>query len=56
MSNKFSRNNKFDDLDYDEDVPGGYHDQLLERRKMKRMRNALKTKNVDDLMNLDDYY
>lgn len=56
MSKKFSRNRKFDDLDFEDSYTNGYHDELVERRKIKRMKNALKTKNIDDLMNLDDYY
>ena len=55
MNKKTSRNFKFDDFD-DDSYDNGYHDQLVERRKMKRLKSALKTRNVDDLLNLDDYY
>lgn len=34
-----------------------YYEELQERRKNKRMRNALRSRNVDDLMrDLDDDY
>jgi hypothetical protein len=52
MSKKFNREMDYDDdLDYRQD----YYLEIKERRKNKRMRNALRSKNVDDLMrNLDD--
>ena len=56
MTKKFSRNRRFDDFELDDEYENGYHDHLAERRKMKRMKNALKARNVDDLVNLDDYY
>jgi hypothetical protein len=54
MSKKFSRT-KFDDF-HDEEYENGYHDNLKERRKLKRMKNAIKTRNVDSLMDLDEEY
>jgi hypothetical protein len=55
MSKKFSRT-KFDDF-YEEENYNGYHDeQLKERRKLKRMKNAIKTRNIDSLMDLDEEY
>ena len=53
MSKKFR---KFRDFEYDED----YYEErdqradLKEHRKMKRMRNALRTKNIDELLD-DDF-
>jgi len=56
MAKKFPRSDQYDDYDSDYHE-NGYHDQLVERRKNKRMKNALKSRNVYDLMNLDeDYY
>lgn len=54
MAKKFNRvNDQDDDLEYRVD----YYQELKERRKNKRMRNALRSKNVDDLMrDLDDDY
>lgn len=55
MSKKTSRDFKFDDFD-DDSYNNGFRDELVERRKMKRLKSALKTRNVDDLLDLDDYY
>lgn len=33
-----------------------YRDELKERRKLKRMKNALKTRRVDELIDMDDDY
>lgn len=54
MSKKFNRDIDYDDnLEYRHD----YYQELKERRKNKRMRNALRSKNVDDLMrDVDDDY
>lgn len=52
MSKKF----RFNDYE-DEYEDRAYYQELKERRKTKRMRNALRSKNVDDLMrDLDDDY
>lgn len=54
MSKKFR---KFSDFEIDD----GYNDdrnfreELKEHRKMKRMRNALKTLNIDELLDPDEY-
>lgn len=53
MSKKTNRNFRIEEED-DFYNDRGYHDQLKERRKLKRMKNALKSRNVDDLMHLDD--
>lgn len=55
MTKKTSRIKNFEEFD-DDRYENGYHDQLVERRKLKRMKNALKSRDVNDLMNLDDYY
>lgn len=50
---------KFNRLDYEEDdqhYRNDYYESLLERRKMKRMRNAIRSKNIRDLQDLDDDY
>ena len=54
MSKKsFNRNR--DSFEYEEDhYDNGYHDHLVERRKLKRMKTALKTKNINQLLELDD--
>lgn len=57
MSKKFSR--RFDTYDYEDEYEyrSDYYTEIKERRKTKRMRNALRSKNVDDLMrDLDDDY
>lgn len=53
MSKKHNRNFRIEE-DFDDHHDRGFHDQLKERRKLKRMKNALKTRNIDDLMHLDD--
>ena len=55
MSKKFSRSPRFDDFE-DDQYENGYHDSLKERRKLKRMKNALKSRNVDDLLDIDEEY
>ena len=54
MSKKFR---KFSDFEHDEDYneERGFRDKLNEHRKMKRMRNALKARNIDELLDPDDY-
>ena len=48
---------KFRDFEYDEDYyeDRSFRDELKERRKMKRMKNALKTRNINELLDEDDY-
>lgn len=55
MSKKISNVRDYDDFDnYNDNV---YHEQLKERRKLKRMKNAIRSKNIDALMrDLDDDY
>jgi hypothetical protein len=55
MAKKFSRNvrDEFEDEDYRHD----YHQELKERRKNKRMRNALRSNDIDALIyDLDDEF
>lgn len=57
MAKKFNRVSSVDMYDDDQDYRNDYYQDLKERRKNKRMRNALRSKNVDDLMrDLDDDY
>jgi hypothetical protein len=54
MSKK-SFNRHRDSFDYEEENrENGYHDHLVERRRLKRMKTALRTKNIDQLLELDD--
>ncbi len=57
MTKKSHRRND-DFYGYEEDyAERGYHEELKERRKQKRMKNAIRSRNVDDLMrDLDDDY
>jgi len=55
MSKKFPRNDQYDDYDNDH-YENGYRDQLVERRKNKRIRNALRSKDIYDLMHIDEDY
>ena len=55
MSKKFSRSPQFDDFN-DEEYVNGHYDNLKERRKLKKMRNALRTRNVDYLLDLDEEF
>lgn len=53
MSKKQNRYEEYED----EDNYADYHDDLKERRKLKRMRNALRSKNIDDLLrDYDEYW
>lgn len=58
MSKKHSRNRQYEDFEDDQQsyYENGYHDHLVQRRKLKKMKNALRTKNIDHLMELDDDY
>lgn len=46
--------NKFNDDDYDSHA----HEELMHHRHMKRLKGALKSKNIDALMEMEDegYY
>lgn len=55
MAKKNQRVDFYDDDDYD--YCSDYYEELQERRKNKRMRNALRSRNVNDLLrDLDDDY
>lgn len=55
MGKKHNHRNNY--YDYEDDhYENGYHDHLAERRRLKRMKAAIKTKNVDRLMEYDDDY
>lgn len=57
MTKKFSRYARDEFYDDDSEYRQDYYQELKERRKNKRMRNALRSRNVDDLMrDLDDDY
>lgn len=46
-------------FEYDDDkYDNGYHDNLIEKRKTKRLKNAIKAKNVIEVMDIDEgtYY
>lgn len=42
--------------EFDEDVyhENGFHDKLREHRQEKRLKNAIRSKNIADLLHLDD--
>lgn len=52
MSKKLQR---YDDQEFD-DSERGYRDELNEHRREKRMKNALKTRNLEDLIDYDENY
>lgn len=59
MAKRAFKNNRFEQLSDDYDgYENGYHDRLIEHRKNKRFRNALRSKDVSSLMALDEdeYY
>lgn len=47
---KFRANDEYEEDDY---YDRAHRDELKQRRKIKRMRNALKTRNIDELMDMD---
>jgi hypothetical protein len=52
---KFSRNRNSDFYDDEEDLnTANYRDEIRNRRKLKRMKNAIKARRVDDLLDMDD--
>lgn len=55
MAKKFNRVN-YDMYDDDMEYRQDYYQEIKERRKNKRMRNALRARNVDDLMRDYDEY
>jgi hypothetical protein len=51
------KNHRVDYDDDDSEYRNDYYQEVQARRKDKRMRNALRSRNVDDLMrNFDDDY
>jgi mevalonate pyrophosphate decarboxylase len=54
MSKKHYNHHHRNNLDVDVYHETGYHDRLAEHRKDKRMKNAIRSKNIEDLMHLDD--
>ena len=45
----------FQNYEEDDDYNGrGFHQELKHRRQMKRMKSALKTRNIDALIDFDD--
>ncbi len=49
-NNRNFQNFEEEDNQYDR----GYYQDLKQRRQMKRMKNALKTRNIDALVDFDD--
>lgn len=56
MTKKFSNHARYEDYDDYADQHNGYHDEIKARRRMKKMKNAIKSKNIDYLMDLDEDY
>lgn len=59
MSKNTKRRDSFAEYGiYDDDYAntGAYADELRERRRNKRMKNALKSRRIDDLIDIDDDY
>lgn len=55
MSKRYS-NRDFDSFDSEDDgYRNGYRDHLLERRKLKKLKSAIKSKNIDYLLDLEEY-
>lgn len=46
---------KFRNFETDEDYDAGYHERLIEHRREKRMKNAMRCRNINDLIDEDDY-
>ena len=53
MSKRHHHSKHFDDYD-DYDYERNNHEESVRRRKLKRMKNAIRSKDIDDLMNLDE--
>lgn len=51
MAKYNSRDDRYDDDQYNDSV---YHEKLREHRKTKRMKNALRSKDWDSLIEMDD--
>lgn len=46
--------NKYGQRWDDEDRDSSYHDTLKDKRRQKRMKNALRSRDVYDLLDMDD--
>lgn len=55
MTKKNYRNAHADYYDDDFIDDRTYHDELKERRKLKRLKNAIRSKNISDLLDYEDY-
>lgn len=57
MTKKAYKKTRFTQDDYD-GYENGYHDRLMDHRKNKRIRNALRSNDIRSLIELDedDYY
>lgn len=50
-------NHKYRNFEIEDDYDDrNYRDEIRERRKLKRMKNALKSRRVDELLDIDDDY
>lgn len=54
MGKTFSRTRKYFDDDFYDDENHRHNDQLKERRMLKKMKNALRNRNIDDLIHLNE--
>lgn len=57
MGKKFNKNTRDEEFEDGDFYQNGYYDELAKRRNMKRMKNAMRSKNIDDLLEMeeDDY-
>lgn len=56
MSKKFSRRSDMNDFEDEYEYRSDYYQEIKDRRKNKRMRNALRSNNINDLMYDEDNY
>jgi HEPN domain-containing protein len=54
MSKTKKYKKRYYDDDYDDDYNYGDHDQYRKRKAEKRIANALRSKNIDDLLDWDE--
>lgn len=50
MKQKYNNQSDYDDDKYD----NGYHDKLIEHRREKKLRNAIKCRNIREVMDFGD--
>jgi hypothetical protein len=50
------KQNRFESYEDEERNYAAYQEERKEKRREKKMRNALRTRNVDELMELDDEF